>query len=68
MIQRKRHLAKALTWRFLGTLDTFIIAWWLTGSPTLGVTFSAIELVSKTIMYYLHERAWYRTKWGVVEK
>jgi len=65
MIQRKRHLAKAVTWRCLGTLDTFLIAWFLTGSPSLGVTFSAVELITKTSMYYIHERLWYRSKWGV---
>ena len=65
MIQKKRHLAKAITWRFLGTLDTFLIAWFLTGSPKLGATFSAVELITKTAMYYVHERLWYRSKWGV---
>lgn len=68
MVQKKRHAAKALTWRLVGTLDTFLLAWWLTGSIEFGATFSGIEVITKTVLYYLHERAWYKTKWGVGEK
>ena len=65
MVQKKRHAAKALTWRLVGTLDTFLLAWWLTGSVEVGAMFSGIEVITKTVLYYLHERAWYKTKWGV---
>ena len=65
MVQKKRHIAKALTWRLVGTLDTFVLAWFLTGSIELGVAFSGIEIATKTIFYYLHERVWYNFKWGV---
>jgi len=65
MVQKKRHIAKALTWRLVGTLDTFVLAWFLTGSIELGVAFSGIEIATKTILYYLHERVWYNFKWGV---
>lgn len=65
MVQKKRHAAKALTWRLVGTLDTFLLAWWLTGSVEFGAMFSGIEVITKTVLYYLHERAWYKTKWGV---
>lgn len=68
MVQRKRHVAKALTWRILGTLDTFLLAWFLTGSIELGAAFSGIEILTKTFLYYLHERAWYKFKWGVNPK
>lgn len=68
MVQKKRHIAKALTWRLVGTLDTFILAWILTGSIQLGAAFSGIEVVTKTFLYYLHERLWYNFKWGVGEE
>ncbi len=68
MVQKKRHVAKALTWRLVGTLDTFLLAWLLTGSIEFGATFSAIEVLTKTALYYFHERVWYRTKWGVNKK
>ncbi len=65
MGQKKRHIAKAFTWRVVGTVDTFILAWFLTGSIELGAAFSAIEVLTKTVLYYLHERVWYNFKWGV---
>jgi uncharacterized membrane protein len=54
-----------LTWRVVGTLDTFLLAWILTGSFEFGATFSAIEVITKTALYYTHERIWYKTRWGV---
>ena len=68
MVKKKRHVAKALTWRAVGTVDSFGLAWFLTGSIELGAAFSAMEFVTKTILYYVHERVWYKFKWGVNEK
>ena len=68
MVQKKRHAAKALTWRLVGTLDTFLLAWLLTGSVQFGATFSGIEILTKTALYYFHERMWYKTRWGVERK
>lgn len=65
MVEKKRHVAKAITWRAVGTLDTFFLAWFLTGNVKLGAAFSGIEVITKTVLYYLHERVWYKTKWGV---
>ena len=65
MIQRKRHLAKAITWRALGTLDTMLIGWFITGSVKIGASIGLLELVTKTLLYYAHERMWYKSKWGV---
>ena len=68
MVHRKRHLAKALTWRLLGSLDTFLLAWFMTGDPRLGLAFSGVEIVTKTVLYYAHERVWYKFKWGTNKK
>ena len=59
MIQRKRHVAKALSWRMVGTLDTFLLAWLITGSIEIGAMVGGTEVVTKTILYYVHERVWY---------
>ena len=60
----KRSLAKTISWRVVGTLDTVVISWALTGTLTLALSIGAIELVSKMILYFFHERAWNRVKWG----
>ncbi len=56
----KRHIAKAVTWRIIGTLDTMLLAWLITGNAMTGLKIGAVELATKMILYYLHERAWYK--------
>jgi len=59
MVGRRRHIAKAITWRMLGTLDTVLIGWFFTGSPAIGAAIGGAEVITKTFLYYMHERAWY---------
>ena len=66
MVKRKRHIAKAVSWRVIGTLDTIAIGWLISGDPLVGLSIGAVEVFSKIFLYYLHERAWYNlTKFGV---
>jgi len=65
-VKKKRHLAKTLTWRILATSDTFLIAWVITGAIDWAGAIAAVEVFTKMILYYAHERAWYRySKLGV---
>tara|TARA_B100000131_G_C18113431_1_gene610422 strand:+ start:937 stop:1155 length:219 start_codon:yes stop_codon:yes gene_type:complete len=59
MVARKRHIAKALSWRTLGTIDTMLIGWFVSGDPMIGISIGSIELLTKVVLYYVHERAWY---------
>jgi uncharacterized membrane protein len=64
----KRHLAKTITWRIIGTIDTIIISWLITGKLSLGLTIGGIEIITKMVLYYSHERAWYKwIKFGLTE-
>lgn len=54
----KVSLLKTLSWRIIGTLDTMLISYLLTGKLDVAVSIGGIEVVSKMILYYLHERAW----------
>lgn len=49
---------KALSWRIIGTIDTIVISFILTGKWTLAISIGGIEVVTKMTLYYLHERAW----------
>lgn len=60
MVSYKRHLIKTITWRILGTLDTIIISWVITGSAAIGAAIGGVEVFTKMILYFLHERAWYK--------
>lgn len=62
---RVRHLAKTITWRIVGTIDTMILAWIISGNPVIGFKIGAAEIVTKMLLYYLHERTWYRINFGL---
>ena len=62
--QLKRSLAKTVSWRVIGTMDTIIISWIITGTLALAFSIGAVELVSKMGLYFFHERAWNTIKWG----
>jgi len=65
-ISKRRHLAKTLTWRVLATTDTFIIAWIITGTVSFAASIATIEVLTKMVLYYWHERAWYKySRFGV---
>ena len=69
MVSKKRHIFKTITWRILGTLDTFLLSWFITGSLSIGAAIGGIEIITKMILYYFHERAWYKfSKFGVDDK
>ena len=66
MISRKRHIAKALTWRVFATGTTVTLVYIATGSIEVGLTLGSADVIIKTLAYYFHERLWYRSKWGVM--
>jgi len=69
MVAKKRHILKTISWRIIGTLDTMILSWIITGNWKVGIAIGGVEVVTKMVLYYLHERAWYKTDLGVgVEK
>lgn len=61
---RTRSIAKALTWRALGTLDTFVLGYIITGHIGLAGAIASTEVLTKTALYYLHERGWSLIGWG----
>lgn len=54
----KISIIKAISWRIIGTLDTMLISYLLTGNLKIAFGIGSIEVISKMILYYLHERAW----------
>lgn len=59
-----RSIAKAFSWRVIGTLDTLIISYILTGKISLAASIASIDFVTKMILYFFHERLWNLIKWG----
>ena len=63
-----RQIAKAITFRILGTIDTILISWLVTGSFKIGAILGGIEVVTKIVLYFFHERMWDKyVKYGIEE-
>lgn len=66
MVSYKRHIAKTISWRIIGTLDTVVLSGIITGSWSTGLTIGGVEIFTKMILYFYHERVWYRfSKFGL---
>jgi len=63
-----RSVVKTISWRTLGTLDTIIISYFITGSLGMAASIGSIELVTKMILYYFHERAWNKISFGRIKE
>ena len=63
-VTKLRSLLKTISWRIVGTLDTMFLGWIITGSPLIGLKIGALELFTKMILYYFHERLWLQSKFG----
>jgi len=59
-----RSLAKAISWRVTGTVDTIVISFLVTGQVKLAFTIGFVELFTKVALYYVHERAWNKLSFG----
>jgi len=64
---RLRSFIKSVTWRIVGSLDTFGLSFLFTGDFSTAGLIAVAEVVTKIILYYLHERAWRRVAWGRLE-
>ncbi len=65
---KRRSMVKAITWRTLGTLDTVLISYFLTGQIKTAVSIGGIEIFTKMILYFFHERIWNFVNWGKRDK
>ena len=61
----KRHVAKTITWRIVGTIDTMILGWIISGNPMTGVKIGGLEVVTKMVLYFIHERVWFKVNYGL---
>jgi uncharacterized membrane protein len=65
-VDKKRHIAKTISYRIVSTCIGFGIMWAVSGSIKIGAAFGVAELIYKPIQYYIHERIWYKwIKYGL---
>ena len=58
------RLMKAVTWRLTGSIDTLVLSFLITGNIRIAGTISAVEIVTKILLFYFHERVWAPIPWG----
>ena len=69
---RSRSLVKAITWRMLGSIDTFVISFIIATlfhqpprhAASIAGSIAMVETVTKIFLFYFHERIWARIRWG----
>jgi len=59
-----RSVAKAVSWRVIGTLDTLLISYLLTGQVAIAASIASIDFITKMFLYFFHERFWNKINWG----
>lgn len=60
----KRSIFKTMTWRFIATIDTIILVTIITGELKFGLTIGLMEIITKIVLYYFHERIWQSINYG----
>jgi uncharacterized membrane protein len=69
----QRSILKAISWRFVASGSTFIISFVVFTQATetayrdiLGAVslITGVDIISKLILYYFHERLWTNIEWG----
>lgn len=62
-----RSVIKAISWRTVGTIDTMIVSFFITGNLVMAVSIGSVEVLTKMVLYYFHERAWNTTNFGRIK-
>ena len=60
----RRSIVKTISWRLTGSGATFLISWLISNSFVVAGTIASVQLITNTILYYIHERVWNRIRWG----
>ena len=62
-----RSLIKAVSWRVVGSADTFVLSMIVTGNAKYAISIASVEALTKIVLYYGHERLWRKVRWGRLE-
>ncbi len=63
-----RSVVKAISWRTVGTIDTIVVSYFITGNLVMAASIGTIEVITKMALYYFHERAWNKISFGRVKE
>ena len=63
-VTKSRSFAKAILWRAVATINTFIILYIMTDKLSFSIFASGWTTIVNFIAYYYHERLWNKIAWG----
>jgi uncharacterized membrane protein len=63
-----RSMLKAISWRAVGTVDTILVSYFWTGDTSKALKIGGTDVLTKILLYYLHERAWARVPLGTIRR
>ena len=63
-VTKARSFTKSLSYRIFGTLSSWAVVYVITGKGSLATLIAFWETVVKVFIYYYHERAWNKIRWG----
>ena len=66
--KKRRTSAKTATWRTIATTDTILLAWFFTGNIATALSIGGLEIFSKLVLYFIHERVWGALPFGVEQR
>ncbi len=49
-----RSVVKAISWRTVGTIDTIVVSYFITGNLVMAASIGTIEVITKMALYYFH--------------
>ena len=61
---KTRSIGKSISWRILASCDTMLISYVITRSLKIAAAIGSIEVLTKMVLYYFHERAWNKFAFG----
>ncbi|MGI8943197.1 MAG: DUF2061 domain-containing protein [Qipengyuania sp.] len=64
----RRSTTKTATWRTIASLDTMILAYIFTGNIGTAISIGGLEIFTKLILYFIHERVWSNIGFGIVTR
>ena len=63
-----RSIVKAISWRVTGTVDTIVVSFLITGHVGTALKIGGLEVFTKIMLYYGHERVWEKLSFGRVKE
>ena len=63
-----RSVVKAISWRTVGTIDTIVVSYFITGNLIMAASIGSVEVLTKMALYYFHDRAWNKLSFGKIKE